>query len=121
MHGHPHKALLNGLIEAAVAKNNKCTVLLSTDSVLHSRRLPDPKEWKDYVKFMSLDEGSASIDPETIKIENARVYNPHSTNNNSWERISNTLNKSSTPYIPLHFIEMIFPLVGNANSTTLLL
>ena len=96
MQGHPHEALLNGLIEAAVAKNNKCTVLLSTDSVLHSRRLPDPNEWKDYVKFMSLDEGSASIDPETIKIENPRVYNPHSTNNDSWECISNTLNKSST-------------------------
>ena len=95
MHGHPHEALLNGLIKAAVAKNNKCTVLLSTGSVLHYKRLPDPKEWKGYVTFMSLDEGSVFIDPETIKIKNARVYNPHSTNDDSWERISNTLNKSS--------------------------
>ena len=65
MHGHPHEALLNGLIKAAVAKNNKCTILLSTVSVLHYKRLPDPKEWKGYVTFMSLDEGSAFIDPET--------------------------------------------------------
>ena len=56
MHGHPHEALLNGLIQAAVAKNNKCTILLSTGSVLHYKRLPDPKEWKGYVTFMSLDE-----------------------------------------------------------------
>ena len=41
-HGHPHEALLNGLIQAAVAQRNECTILLSTGNVLNSRKLPNP-------------------------------------------------------------------------------
>ena len=95
-HGHPHEALLNGLIRAAVAQRNECTILLSTGNVLNSRKLPDPNKWKDYVTFKYLKEqGYASIDPITGNLDDARVYVPQLGDRNTQKRVREEINGGS--------------------------
>ena len=95
-HGHPHEALLNGLIQAAVAQRNECTIFLSTGNVLNSRKLPKPNKWKDYVTFKYLKEqGYASIDPITGNVDDARVYVPQLGDRNTRKRVREEINGGS--------------------------
>ena len=95
-HGHPHEALLNGLIRAAVAQRNKCTILLSTGNVLNSRKLPKPNEWKDYVTFKYLKEqGYAPIDPITGNVNDARVHVPQLGDRNTRKRVREEIDGGS--------------------------
>ena len=95
-HGHPHEALLNGLIQAAVAQRNECTILLSTGNVLNSRKLPKPNEWKDYVTFKYLKEqGYASIDPITGNVDDAREYVPQLGDRNTRKCVREEINGGS--------------------------
>ena len=95
-HGHPHETLLNGLIQAAVAQRNECTILLSTGNVLNSRKLPNPNKWKDYVTFKYLKEqGYASIDPITGNVDDAREYVPQLGDRNTRKCVREEINGGS--------------------------
>ena len=95
--GHPSSSTLSGIIKAAVAKNHKCTLLLSSSSALVVRHLPDVTSWKHLVTLRYFTNNYAIVNlKDSIEFTFTECFNPVSYDSKILETLHETLNNSLT-------------------------